>query len=79
MTLLKKQRLAKGLSQTKLARKMKCMPSTISHWEAGLVIPRAESIPELAKFLGISPEALVEMLQNVQTAPGSNGANGRTS
>lgn len=62
MTLLRRHRLAKGLSQTKLARLIGRSCSAVSSWEAGGSTPDAELYPKLAKILGIDPLELTRVI-----------------
>lgn len=64
VTLLRRQRLARGLTQTKLAKKLGLKsPSTVSFWESGETIPNPELIPKLARLLGVTSIDLTRMLE----------------
>ena len=62
MTLLKRHRMSRGLSQTQLAKKLGLVPSNVSMWESGDKWPAPRHIPKLARFLGLKPLELVEIL-----------------
>ena len=68
MTLLRRHRMAVGLSQTALAKKLDIVPSTVSFWESGESIPKAEMIPKLARILGIDA---MELTKLIDPPPGS--------
>lgn len=53
---LREERLAAGLSQAELARRLECDPSTISKWENGRVLdpPPRRIIEEIEAALGIT-------------------------
>lgn len=62
MTLLRRHRIARGLSQVQLAARLKVDQSTVSLWEAGQ-IPRPCMIPKLARMLGMDPMTLTRILE----------------
>ena len=62
VTLLRRHRYAVGLTQMALAKKLKVVPATISNWESGLSIPKAEIIPKLARLLGLDPMELTRII-----------------
>jgi transcriptional regulator with XRE-family HTH domain len=65
MTLLRKHRMAIGLTQTALAKKLGLKaPSTVSLWESGDSIPSPKLIPHLARILGVKPLRLTEIIEN---------------
>lgn len=63
MSLLRRHRMARGLTQTALARRLKVVPSTVSLWESGQSVPKASLVPQLARILGINALMLTEILQ----------------
>ena len=63
VTLLRRQRLARGLSQTALAKKLNVVPSTVSLWESGESCPKAETIPKLARLLGVDSLELTRLIE----------------
>lgn len=64
MTLLRRHRLAAGLTQTALAKKLKLKtPSTVSLWESGETIPHPRLIPDLARLLGIDAMTLTRVIE----------------
>ena len=60
MTQLEKIRKAKGLSQENVAQACGVDRSTVTKWENGNFMPRAEKLPALAKFLGCTIEELLK-------------------
>jgi transcriptional regulator with XRE-family HTH domain len=73
MTLLRRHRLAKGLTQTELARKLGTVPSSVSMWESGQTLPHASMFPKLARLLDIDPMALTKL---IDPAPAPNPGEG---
>lgn len=57
--LIRKRRLALGLSQEELARKVKLTTGMISHLETGFRVPTPRTAVALEKALGIPKEQLV--------------------
>jgi len=55
---LQKIRKAAGLTQTEVARTMDVDVSTVGHWEAGDIMPRAAKLPELADMFGCTIDEL---------------------
>jgi ribosome-binding protein aMBF1 (putative translation factor) len=69
VTLLRRQRLSKGLTQTKLAKRLGLKsPSTVSFWESGQAIPNPDVIPRLARLLGVTPLKLTELIEQSEPA-----------
>lgn len=62
MNLLKRHRMAAGMTQTKLAGKLDVVPSTVSFWESGDSLPSPELVPKLARILGITPLELTHVI-----------------
>ncbi|MDE4586261.1 helix-turn-helix domain-containing protein [Staphylococcus epidermidis] len=56
---LKEARLAKGLTQSEIAKKLYVTRQTVSRWEQGKTLPNIYVIQELSDFYGISLEELV--------------------
>ena len=54
-------RLAAGLTQVELAKKMKIDQSTVSLWESGKTSPQRKIRKKLAKVLGCTVEQLTEV------------------
>ena len=52
-------RLRLGISQRALALLCGVSPATICELEAGLIIPKLETLIAVARFLGVSPDALL--------------------
>lgn len=63
MTLLKRHRLAKGLTQAELGKKVDRSASSVCEWESGASIPEAEVFPKLARVLGIDPMVLTNVIE----------------
>lgn len=64
MTLLKRHRMAKGMTQTALAKALKLKTqSTVSFWESGQSVPSPKLIPKLARVLGISAMELTRVIE----------------
>ncbi|MBQ8509068.1 MAG: helix-turn-helix transcriptional regulator [Clostridia bacterium] len=58
---IKRQRLARGLTQEQLAEVLCVTPQTVSRWECGNVSPDIEMLAGMANFYGISLDELVDM------------------
>ena len=59
MIILKKFREQAGLKQVEVARKLGLSNSTISMWETGDALPRAELLPKIAKLYNCSVDELL--------------------
>ena len=55
---LRVERAREGISQTKLAKKLKVNPATVSSWEKGTSAIRLEDAWRIADFYGISLDQL---------------------
>jgi len=75
MTMLRRLRMANGLTQADLADRLGVVPSTVSFWESGTTIPEPKRIPELAKVLGVSP---FELTKYIAPEPQPFAVNGAT-
>lgn len=73
VTLLRRHRLAKGLTQTALAKKLGVAPSSVSQWESGIFVPHARMIPLLARILEIDALTLTNVIDQ-PPAPRGNAA-----
>jgi len=60
---LKLARVARGLSQTALAKKAGCSRALISMFENGYAVPRPAVGARIARALGLSEDALFERSQ----------------
>lgn len=60
MNNIKALRLKANLSQNDLAKSFGVRQSTVSMWELGESLPRADKLPQLAKMLGCKIEDLLE-------------------
>ncbi len=58
MNRLKYCREQKGFSQTDIAEKLGVTQQAIAKWETGEAMPRADKLPQLAKILGCTIDAL---------------------
>lgn len=58
---LKKERLARGLSQADLARVLGTVPSTVAHWEKGRNLARHSSIARAKAALAGDPSQATKM------------------
>lgn len=58
MTMLRRARLAIGLSQDEFARKVGVTQGTVSAWEAGENLPLPKFFPKIARILGVDPMEL---------------------
>ena len=63
MNLLKRHRLAMGLTQTALAKRVGVVPSTVCFWESGRWIPKPHHFPTIARVLGIDPLELTRVIE----------------
>lgn len=59
MAAIKKYRLAKGMTQEKLAEIMGTSQAAVGMWEAGTRMPRADKLRKLAAVLGCSVDDLL--------------------
>jgi len=55
---IKEFRQAANLSQQELANAMEVDRTTVSCWERGVSMPRADQIPKIADLLGVTIDAL---------------------
>jgi transcriptional regulator with XRE-family HTH domain len=62
MTLLKRHRLAQGLSQQEVAQRTGCSIAAYSSWETGRSMPKAKRVKKLARVLSIPPMELTHVL-----------------
>jgi transcriptional regulator with XRE-family HTH domain len=67
MTMLRRHRLAKGLTGAKLAARIGVSPAAVSSWENGRQLPHAAVIPTLARVLGLDPVELTKLLSPERT------------
>ncbi len=68
-TLLKTYRKSMGWTQEETSEKWSYSFETISAWERGKRTPSNQEIPRLAKFLGMSTEALASTITNSRAQP----------
>ena len=62
MTLLKRHRLAKGMTLEKAASRIGVAYQTVGAWESGRHLPRPRYIGKLAQIYGIAPMDLTRIL-----------------
>lgn len=55
---IKELRLAAGLTQAQLAKKMNVDQAAVSRWDSGVTKPLRKTRKKLAKILGVSVEEL---------------------
>ncbi len=60
MSLIKKIRIEKGISQENIATALGVSTATVSRWESGEFIPRAEKLVRLAELLGVTTDDLLK-------------------
>jgi transcriptional regulator with XRE-family HTH domain len=70
MTQLRRYRLAAGLDQTGLARKVGVSVSAVSLWESGKCIPKGKMFPKIARVLGIKAIELTQLIDPETPRPG---------
>lgn len=68
MTMLRRHRLAKGLSLAELAKRIGVSTAAVSTWETGRSLPKAKVVPKLARVLGLDPFELMDLLCPVSPA-----------
>ena len=56
---LRSLREMSGLTQSELARKAGCQPSSIAHMEAGRREPSLENLTKIVKALGVTADVLL--------------------
>jgi len=56
---LKKLRLDREISQTKLAQVLKTYQQSVARWEKGVILPGLETIAQLAIFFDVSADYLL--------------------
>lgn len=62
MTMLRRHRLAKGLTSAELAKRIGCSQAAVSTWETGRSLPTPKLFPKLARVLGIRAIRLTKLL-----------------
>lgn len=65
---IKVRRSLLGLTQDEIASKLSISRTTISMWETGETMPRADKLPELAKILNCTIDSLFKTETDEQTA-----------
>lgn len=63
MTLLRRHRIARGFTQTALAKKLGVDPSAVCFWESGAKMPRPELVPKIARIFGMTPMQLTLIIE----------------
>lgn len=60
---IRRQRLARGISQTELAERLRERPNAVSRWESGVYRPTLRDIDRIAAVLELSPLAFIPTRQ----------------
>lgn len=60
--MLRRARIAAGLSQKDLARRVQVTPGAVSAWEAGEYMPKSRLFPKIAKILGVNAWELTQFI-----------------
>ena len=60
MNRLKEFRIKKGFTQIELAQKLNVKQNTVSQWETGESLPRADKLFKLAKILNCTVDELLK-------------------
>lgn len=50
---IKSARIAAGLTQAQLAKRMRVEPITVSRWERGVFVPSPHALARLVRILGL--------------------------
>ena len=58
-----KYRVANGMSQSDLAKRLKVSQNTVSQWETGIRKPDIVTLKKLAKILGCTADELLEPIK----------------
>lgn len=58
---IRAKRLAKGLTQSDLAKLLDADQATVAKWERGRRIPRPQSLRKLRRLLGLTDKEVVEI------------------
>jgi len=61
---LRRRRIAMGLNQERLAKKVGVTGAAVSGWENGARVPRAASVPDLSAALQIDVETLANLVMS---------------
>jgi len=61
---IQQARIACGMSQTELARRLSVKPQSVQHWERGTSRPKTGRIQQLAQILDVQPSWL--LLNDIQ-------------
>lgn len=57
---IKKAREEAGLTQAQVAEALKVRQSAVAQWEAGMIKPRADKLPAIAKLFGCTIDELLK-------------------
>jgi len=70
---IKRARLAQGLTQEQLAKRLGVSRPTITMWESGATTPNARKLEELARAIGLTESELFgEPAPNIRSGPNTN-------
>ncbi len=72
MFTIKTLRIARGLTQFELAKKMGVSQATVGMWETGERTPRSSKIPKLAEVLGCSIPDLFKVEKSTEELESEN-------
>ena len=67
MNIIQEKRSLLGINQSKFSNLLGVERSTISKWETGKSLPRAELLPKIAQILNCSVDELLRGEKNEQT------------
>lgn len=62
MSLLRRLRMEKGITQGELAGLLEVDASTVSFWESGKYVPHPRMIPKLSRVLGVARREIVQAI-----------------
>jgi DNA-binding XRE family transcriptional regulator len=68
VSLLRRLRLERGLTQAALAGLLEVDPSTVSWWESGKYLPSPQFVPKLARVLRVKPRVITNALMPMDDA-----------
>lgn len=74
MRTLQELRKAAGLTQLQLAVRLDVTPGTIYNWERGRGEPRARQIAQIAEALGVTADAVLAGLPELEESRGKAAA-----
>lgn len=69
MRMMKRHRMAKGMTMNVLSRKLGVSVATVHAWESGRNLPRPDMVPKLARIFEIDPMELTRVISPDPTMP----------